>query len=62
LNFHLCERQEVFHIEREPNGELNIRPIAGTMTGAISADIVGELYGWAEAEAVAGFFQASGSF
>jgi Uma2 family endonuclease len=41
-----CERQEVVHVEREPNGELELRPIGGTEAGAVSAEVIADMYQW----------------
>jgi len=43
-----CERQEVLHIEKEPNGDLDVRLIGGTTAGAVGTDILLELCNWNE--------------
>ncbi len=45
---HFCARQEVLHVEREPDGELEVRMIGGTLAGAVSSDVTGELWQWNE--------------
>jgi Uma2 family endonuclease len=44
----LSARQDVLHIEREPNGELEVRLIGGTTAGILAADILLELCNWNE--------------
>ncbi len=44
----LCEQNEVFHVEREPDGSLLVRKIGGLESGAISGDLCAELGNWAE--------------
>ena len=44
----LCESNEVFHVEREPNGQLLVRKIGGTQAGGISATLCLHLWEWAE--------------
>jgi Uma2 family endonuclease len=43
----LCESNEVFHVEREPNGQLLVRKIGGTLAGAISSTLSLHLWEWA---------------
>jgi Uma2 family endonuclease len=45
-----CERQEIVHVEREPNGDLELRPIGGTLSGYISTQVTGQLHRWNEAD------------
>ncbi len=62
-----CARQEVLHIEREPNGELEVRMIGGTLAGMASANVLGHLWQWNERADMGkvlsnvGFFLADGS-
>jgi Uma2 family endonuclease len=44
----LCESNEVFHVEREPNGRLLVRKIGGLLAGCVSATLSGHLWEWAE--------------
>jgi Uma2 family endonuclease len=41
-----CERQEILHVEREPDGTLDVRPIGGTSAGATAADLIAALWKW----------------
>ncbi len=60
-------RNEVAWIEREANGDIHIKPIPGTLIGAVSANVSCDLAQWVEKEgrgelaAGAGFFLADGS-
>jgi len=62
-----CERQEVLHIEKEPNGDLDVRLIGGTTAGAVGGDVLCELYGWSKGSQTGrvlsnvGYFLADGS-
>jgi Uma2 family endonuclease len=62
-----CERQEVLHIEKEPNGDLDVRLIGGTTAGMVGTDVMMELHGWNEASGGGrvlpnvGYFLADGS-
>ena len=64
---HFCARQEVLHIEREPNGELEVRMIGGTLAGIVSTSVLGDLWQWNERVDTGkvlsnvGFFLADGS-
>lgn len=44
----MCEQNEVFHVEREPDGSLLARKIGGWQSGIIGAHLCGELGNWAE--------------
>ena len=46
----LCEQNEVFHIEREPDGQLLARKIGGTLAGGIASTLSSYLWEWAEAD------------
>jgi Uma2 family endonuclease len=62
-----CERQEVLHIEKEPNGELDVRLISGTTTGMVGGGILCALGNWNEGSKAGqvlpnvGYFLADGS-
>jgi Uma2 family endonuclease len=44
----LCEQNEVFHVEREPDGTLLARKIGGTESGFIGGNLGAELRDWAQ--------------
>jgi Uma2 family endonuclease len=44
----LCEQNEVFHVEREPDGTLLARKCGNTESGFIGANLCGALGNWAE--------------
>jgi len=44
----LCEQNEVFHVEREPDGSLLARKCGSGLSGLIGANLCGELGNWAE--------------
>jgi Uma2 family endonuclease len=46
----LCEQNEVFHVEREPDGTLLARKIGGFIAGSIAAKLQGRLWDWADAD------------
>ena len=43
-----CERNDVLWIEREADGDIQIRPIPGTLVGGIKTDVTLELHLWSE--------------
>ena len=43
-----CERQEALHVEREPNGELEVTFVGGMLASAAASDVLGELGNWSE--------------
>ncbi|WP_263379088.1 Uma2 family endonuclease [Granulicella paludicola] len=63
----LSARQDVLHIEREPNGELEVRLVGGTIAGAVATDLMCELYAWSDDAGVGrvlpnvGYFLSDGS-
>jgi len=44
----LCEQNEVFHVEREPDGTLLARKCGNTESGSIGGSLCVELGNWAE--------------
>lgn len=62
-----CTRQEVLHIEKEPNGELDVRLIGGITAGAVGADVLCALGNWNDGVQTGqvlpnvGYFLADGS-
>ena len=46
----LCEQNEVFHVEREPDGTLLARKIGGVLSGSIGGKLTMALGNWAEAD------------
>ncbi len=44
----LCEQNEVFHVERDPDGTLLARKIGDTASGAVASDLMGEFGTWAK--------------
>jgi Uma2 family endonuclease len=45
--YQVCQRNEAWHIEREPNGELTVRPLIGSSTGLQIAALKTQLAEWA---------------
>jgi Uma2 family endonuclease len=45
---HFCARQEALHVERDPDGELEVRMIGGMLPGMVSARVLGGLGNWNE--------------
>jgi Uma2 family endonuclease len=41
-------QQDVLHIEREPDGELEVRLVGGMMAGAVASDLLVDLANWNE--------------
>ena len=62
-----CERQEVLHVEREPNGDLDVRLIGGLTAAAVGGDVLCELHVWSKDSKMGqvlsnvGYFLADGS-
>lgn len=48
LLLQICEQNDVFHVELEPDGSLLVRRIGGLLAGGVSTDLGGELWNWAE--------------
>jgi len=46
--FDVCQRNEVWRFEREPNGDLLVRPLLGGTTGLRVAALNAQLFRWAE--------------
>jgi Uma2 family endonuclease len=60
-------QQDALHVEREPDGELDVRPVGGMTAGAVGSDVMFALYDWNEASGGGrvlpnvGYFLADGS-
>jgi Uma2 family endonuclease len=60
-------QQDALRVEREPNGELDVRPVGGMTAGALASDVIFALYDWNEASGGGrvlpnvGYFLADGS-
>jgi len=51
----LCESNKVFHVEREPNGQLLVRKIGRLLASGISATLCGYLWEWAKESLIKSF-------
>ncbi len=47
--FELCQANKLLHIEREPGGELLVRPLPGCAVSQLSAEVLGQLGAWRRA-------------
>jgi Uma2 family endonuclease len=67
LLLEICETNDVFHVEREPDGHLLVRKIGGMLAGMVSADVGAALAEWADGDgrgyvlSNTGFFLKDGS-
>ena len=47
--FDICQANELLHIEREPGGELLLRPLAGWAVSQLNGAVLHQLTGWRRA-------------
>jgi Uma2 family endonuclease len=62
LLLEICEINDVFHVEREPEGHLLVRKVGGMLAGMVSSDLGAALGNWAEEDGRGRVFINTGFF